>query len=109
MADPVEIMARAICVDPDERAGPNGEPTWRYSIPNSRAAIAALESAGYRIAGPEPTEEMYRAGRGEMPIQAAYKVENGKLVARLHDEAECVSPNRVWTAMHAKLPLYGSE
>lgn len=76
MTDLVEVMARAICIqqgrDPDEGVkgiGSGilgvGEPTpvWKYAEGMVRAAVGALESAGYRVVPIEPTMEMRAAAR----------------------------------------------
>lgn len=86
--DPVEIGAKALCDVPSlghkfEDGPDDDKDTFRYLM---RKAITALEAAGYRIAGPEPTEEMQTVAPFARTLA-----------------------DKVWREMWAKLPLYGSE
>lgn len=66
MPDPIEIMARAMCISggfsPDDRM-PNDGPRWRYYVPGIQAALSALHEAGFVVVPVEPTEAMIEAGR----------------------------------------------
>ena len=103
MADPVEIMQRALARDwwakglSDYETAEEQERDWMVPLFAAQrvAVIQALEAAGYRIAGPEPTGEMII--RGEDKEAATGKMTGYMRVVH------------IWKAMFAKLPLYGSE
>lgn len=69
MSDPVEVVARALCVfdesDPDavhEWGWPREAlPTWTIYTHEARAAVRALEEAGMVIVPREATEAMVKA------------------------------------------------
>ncbi len=68
MADPIEIAARGIFKESHCLEMWDGETQYAQDVrelthTDARAAIRALEDAGLRIVGPEPTEEMVEAGR----------------------------------------------
>lgn len=73
MTDPIEIMARAMCISggfsPDDTM-PNGGPRWRYYKPGLQAALSALRDAGYVVVPVEPTEEMI--GEGDRVMYGRY-------------------------------------
>ncbi|QDZ10565.1 hypothetical protein [Devosia ginsengisoli] len=56
MADPVEVMARAV-----SKSIYGGEVTWRQSVPAAEAALSALDAAGFAVVPKEPTQEMWAA------------------------------------------------
>lgn len=55
----------------------------------ARKGYAGVEAAGFRIAGPEPTEDILAYLKGRARSRSAM--------------------HRHWKAMHAKLPQYGSK
>lgn len=58
----VEVIARAMCAsegfNPESGRASDGSPLWRQWIPQSKAALLALEAAGARLAPVEATEQM---------------------------------------------------
>jgi hypothetical protein len=125
MTDPVEIIARVRCehwyicecgafTDVDIDDG------WGDYVDEVTREVKALEAAGYRIVGPEPTEEMVRAGaaipmiqhmKAAMEKSAALEHPDlanaeGIIPAPIHDLAAVLFAGR---AMLAAAPTYGEQ
>ena len=91
MAEVIEAMARAMCIDGgfDPDVGLFG-PCWRYYVPSARAALAAmLEAVG------EPTQEMREAF-----VELALRVS----LSREYTWGDYA--NDQWKVMLAASPLY---
>lgn len=61
-ADIVEVMARAIAAQDDATGGSRYSAYW---LNLARAALTALEEAGYAVVPREPTEAMVKAAWGQ--------------------------------------------
>jgi hypothetical protein len=86
VSDIVEVMARAICdrVGPcsfDRTCAEVGASCREQRITEARAAIAALDAAGFAIVPKEPTEAMVIAGNGTLETVQADDVYRAMLAA----------------------------
>ena len=78
--DPVlEAVARALhsrrcphvdAGNPDACSFVPDKPNWTFQIEDARAVLSAIEAAGLKILGPEPTDAMIKAGAERLEIMA---------------------------------------
>jgi hypothetical protein len=94
--EPVEILAKAVA--PDTWNAEDSDFVTRDEAramlrDSARDLIRPLEAAGYRICGPEPTEEMVMAAFG---TQGQRYIDGGRI-------------KEWWRDMLAAAPTYGKE
>lgn len=103
--NPVEILARGL--GKSSETSPYNDAYDR----KARAGIRALEAAGFRIVGPEPTGEMSIAGREAIwgnfvQKELTSQRDTGCLVTIYPAGCE-IDATSAFVAMHAAAPTYG--
>lgn len=91
----VETVARAIKYGLSVSVSPFGDPLVEDHDDAARAAIAAIEGAGYRIVPVEPTEQMISDGKSELYCHWKSKRAGSVAVARIYSDMLDAAPKVV--------------
>ena len=93
--------------NPDACSFVPDKPNWTFQIEDARAAISAIEAAGFKIVGPEPTGEMIDAGAATFCLPHTFSARIENLEPSLADfliAAIDGQPSRAWRAMWTAAP-----